>query len=304
MNTDDVLCAGASNHFIVNSVLGRNKRLIPGEVLKEIIDGFEECITMFRSQGIEIGFAGGETADIGDLVQTLIVDANLTARLLKKDVINFENVQKGDLIIGLASGGKPTIYESNFNSGIGSNGLTLARHALLHSNYREKYPESYDSASESTGFYSGKYLVQDSIPNNPLNIGKALLSPTRTYLPVINKLQTEGLKPKAIIHCTGGGQSKIKKFIHHHKIKKFNLFENNALFDLIYNEGIVEIHEMLKTFNCGHRMELIFEKSKINKVTQLVDSFNLESKIVGEITSHNEKITSLDVEYLGKKFNL
>jgi len=305
MNTDDVACAGATNHFIINSVIGRNKRLIPGEVIKEIIDGFEECIEMFSSQGIEIAFAGGETADVGDLVQTLIVDANLTARFLKKDVIEFKNIKKGDILIGLASGGNPTVYEKEFNAGIGSNGLTLARHALLHADYKSKYPESYDAARlNNEAFYAGHYRVTDPLPNSPLNIGKALLSPTRTYLPIIHRLKKEGLSPKAIVHCTGGGQSKIKKFLTQHEVLKENLFETNALFGLIQKEGIVSTLEMLKTFNCGHRMELIYDEKQIDEAMEIITLFNVEAKIVGLVSQHNLTKPATQVKYFGETFNL
>ncbi len=304
MNTDDVACAGATNHFIINSVIGRNKRLIPGEIIKEIIDGFESCIAMFQSQGIELAFAGGETADVGDLVQTLIVDANLTARYLKKDVIDFKNIKKGDSLIGLASGGSPTIYEEDYNAGIGSNGLTLARHALLHESYKTSYPESYDAGSPNTGFYAGNYKVTDALPGSPVNIGKALLSPTRTYLPVIYRLKKEGLNPKAIVHCTGGGQSKIKKFLTHHEITKQDLFESNSLFSLIKKEAIVETQEMLRTFNCGHRMELIFEEKQIEEALQIIHSFNLEARRVGTVTQDNLPSSRVLVNYFGETFNL
>lgn len=304
MNTDDVLCAGATNKFIINSVIGRNKRLIPGEVIKAIIDGFESCIEMFANQGIDIAFAGGETADVGDLVQTLIVDSNLTARFPKQNVIDFQNINASDVLIGLASGGQPTSYESSYNAGIGSNGLTLARHALLHEIYKTRYPESFDSTADNVGFYNGKHQVTDYLPDSPINIGKALLSPTRTYLPVVNLLIKEGLKPKAIIHCTGGGQSKIKKFLHHHKISKFNLFEENPLFKLIRNDGFVELPEMLKTFNCGHRMELIYKPGEAEKALEVISTFKLEARVIGEIESSEMDKTELKVSYCGQVFTL
>lgn len=283
MNVDDLLCVGATNNILLSSTLGRNKNLVPGEVISAIINGTEEVLEMLRSHGLDIRSTGGETADLGDLVRTLVVDSTVVTRMKKKEVISNDGICSGDVIVGLSSSGKAT-YETEYNSGIGSNGLTSARHDIFNKQYAEKYPESFDPAVPAGLVYSGKYLLTDRVKELPLDLGKMVLSPTRTYAPLFIPLLKE-LKDKihGIIHCSGGAQTKVLHFLKENHVIKDNLFPVPPLFKIIQEESGTDWKEMYKVFNMGHRMELYLNEKDADIVIHLAEEFNIESRIVGYV---------------------
>jgi len=289
MNIDDLLCVGATGPILLSSTIGRNKNLIPGEVISTIINGTEEVLSMLRKYGMEIYSTGGETADVGDLVRTIIVDSTVTARMKQANVIDNAKIQGGDVIVGLASYGKAT-YESEYNGGMGSNGLTSARHDVFAHEYATKYPESYDKAVPDNLVYSGTYKVTDEVPGAPLNMGKLVLSPTRTYAPVmieiLNKLRS---KIHGIVHCSGGGQTKVLHFIDNLHVIKDNLFEIPPLFKFIHDASGTDLKEMYKVFNMGHRMEIYLSQSEAQQVIEISKSFGIEALIIGRVKAAKSK---------------
>jgi len=293
MNTDDLLCVGATNNILFSSTIGRNKTLIPGEVIAAIINGAEEVLEMLRSNGIDILSTGGETADLGDLVRTIVVDSTVTARMKREDVISNEKIEPGDVIIGFSSYGQAT-YEGQYNGGMGSNGLTSARHDVFNKIYADKYPESFDPGIPSDLCYSGSYLLTDTIKDLPVNVGQLVLSPTRTYAPIFKKILDEYRKAiHGIIHCSGGAQTKILHFVKDLHIIKDRLFEIPPLFDIIQKESGTSWEEMYKVFNMGHRMEVYIPEKYASNIISISESFNVQAKIVGHVDS-SEK-TSLTI---------
>jgi phosphoribosylformylglycinamidine cyclo-ligase len=281
MNLDDLLCVGATGNILLTSTIGRNKTLIPGTVIREIIEGTESFLEQLRKQGIEIWFAGGETADVGDLVRTIIVDSTATCRMRRKDVIDTASICSGDVIIGLASFGQAT-YEHEYNGGIGSNGLTSARHDVLDSWYANRFPESFDPQIPSGLIYAGSKRLSDPSGISGMNIGRLLLSPTRTYAPAIRKILESCRKDiHGVIHCSGGGQTKILHFIENLHIIKDNLFPLPPLFRLIHEESNTSWEEMYRVFNMGHRMELYVPESVAKSIIQIASDFNIEARMVG-----------------------
>lgn len=293
MNVDDLLCVGATGPILLSSTIGRNKNLIPGEVISTIINGTEEVLTMLRLHGMEIHSTGGETADVGDLVRTIIVDSTVTARMKRSDVIDNRNIQAGDVIVGLASYGKAT-YESEYNGGMGSNGLTSARHDVFDHAYASKYPESYDKAVPDDLVYSGKYKVTDEVPGTPLNMGKLVLSPTRTYAPVmIEILKNLRSQIHGIVHCSGGAQTKVLHFIDNLHVIKDNLFEIPPLFRFIQEASGTELKEMYKVFNMGHRMEIYLPEPMAQQVINISKNFGIDAQIIGRVEAAQEKKVTL-----------
>jgi phosphoribosylformylglycinamidine cyclo-ligase len=298
MNIDDLICVGATDNIMVSSTIGRNKNLIPGEVISTIINGTEELISNLGNHGITIRSTGGETADVGDLVRTIIVDSTVTARLKRKDVIDNANIQPGDVIVGLASYGQAD-YEEEYNGGMGSNGLTSARHDVFAKYLAQKYPESYDAAVPQELVYSGKVKLTDSVPGAPLNAGKLVLSPTRTYAPIIKKiLQRYNSKDiHGMIHCSGGAQTKILHFVENLHIIKDNMFPVPPLFQLIQEESGTDWREMYQVFNCGHRMELYVNRSIAQDLIDISKSFGVDAKIIGRVAESITKKLTITSEY-------
>lgn len=289
MNVDDLLCVGATGPIALSSTIGRNKKLIPGEVIAAIINGTEEVLEMLRQYGMDIHSTGGETADIGDLVRTIIVDSTVTARMRRADVIDNRNIQAGDVIVGLASSGQAT-YEKEYNSGIGSNGLTSARHDVFSHEYTLIFPESFDRSMPDHLAYSGKYRLTDVLPSVPLDVGKLVLSPTRTYAPILMKVFSE-LKPDihGVVHCSGGAQTKVLHFIDNLHITKDNLFDVPPLFKLIHEITGTDLKEMFKVFNMGHRMELYVNKAAADTIVSISKSFNVEAQVIGKVEASEKK---------------
>jgi phosphoribosylformylglycinamidine cyclo-ligase len=289
MNTDDLLCVGATGPILLSSTIGRNKNLIPGEVISAIINGTEEVLDMLRQHGMDISSTGGETADVGDLVRTIIVDSTVTARMKRSDVIDNRGISAGDVIVGLASYGK-SAYEDGYNGGMGSNGLTSARHDVFGALYREKYPESYDPSVPKDLVYSGKYKVTDEIPGAEVNVGRLVLSPTRTYAPVIIPLLKE-LRDQihGIIHCSGGAQTKVMHFVDQLHVIKNNLFDIPPLFKLIRDVSGTSLKEMYKVFNMGHRMEIYLPENYAKEVISISKSFGVDAKVVGRVEKGSVK---------------
>lgn len=296
MNIDDLLCVGATGPILLSSTIGRNKNLIPGEVISTIINGTEEVLEMLRQHDMEIYSTGGETADVGDLVRTIIVDSTVTARMKRSDVIDNANIQAGDVIVGLASYGKTT-YESEYNGGMGSNGLTSARHDVFDHSYATKYPETFDKAVPDDLVYSGKYKVTDEVPGVEVNIGKLVLSPTRTYAPVMLKILDE-LRPHihGLVHCSGGAQTKVLHFVENVHVIKDNLFEIPPLFKLIHECSGTDWKEMYKVFNMGHRMEVYLPQQYAQHVISISEGFGIEAKIIGRVEKANAKQVTLKTE--------
>ncbi len=293
MNIDDLLCVGATDNILLSSTIGRNKNLIPGEVISAIINGTEELISELKDFGVEIHSTGGETADVGDLVRTIIVDSTVTARMKKAEVINNANIKPGNVIVGLASFGQAT-YEKEYNGGMGSNGLTSARHDVFSKALAEKYPESFDSSIPEDLIYSGTKNLTDVVENSPIDAGKLVLSPTRTYAPVIKKILDEigSEKIHGMVHCSGGAQTKILHFIDNLHIIKDDLFETPPLFNLIQKESKTDWKEMYQVFNMGHRMELYVNEGLAEKIIEISESFNVAAKIVGRVeASETKKLT-------------
>ncbi|MBO7348160.1 MAG: phosphoribosylformylglycinamidine cyclo-ligase [Bacteroidaceae bacterium] len=292
MNTDDLLCVGAVDNILVSSTIGRNKMLIPGEVISAIINGTDELMQEMRDMGIGIYGTGGETADVGDLVRTIIVDSTVTCRMKRSDVIDNANIRPGDVIVGLSSTGQAT-YEKEYNGGMGSNGLTSARHDVFSKYLAEKYPESYDHAVPDELVYSGTKRLDDKIADCPLTAGKMVLSPTRTYAPVIKRILDE-MRPKVhgMVHCTGGAQTKVLHFVSDdcHVIKD-NMFPIPPLFRTIQEESKTDWSEMYKVFNMGHRMEIYVAPEDAEKVIEISRSFNIEAQVVGRIEEGRKGLT-------------
>ena len=294
MNVDDVACVGAIDNMVLSSTIGRNKNKIPGEVIKSIIAGTDEVLSEFRNNGINIYSGGGETADVGDLVRTIIVDSSITARIKKDQIINNENIQNGDVIVGLSSFGKSK-FENKYNSGIGSNGLTSARHDVFDNFLATKYPESFDPEVPKDLVYSGTKKILDKIDDLELNIGNLVLSPTRTYTPLL-KIIFEKVGRKninGIIHCTGGGQTKILNFINSLHIIKDNLFDIPPIFKLIQNESATDPKEMYKVFNMGHRMEIYTDSNTANKIIEISNSYSIDAQVIGKVQSSDTKKLSI-----------
>jgi phosphoribosylformylglycinamidine cyclo-ligase len=297
MNLDDLLCVGAYNNILLSSTIGRNKTLIPGEVISAIINGTEEILEDLREMGIGIFSTGGETADIGDLVRTIIVDSTVVARMKREDVISNHKITAGNVIIGLSSYGQ-TSYEKEYNSGIGSNGLTSARHDIFAPYLAAKYPESFDTNLSYDLIYAGKLKLTDQIQSLDIDAGKLLLSPTRTYAPVIKEL-LETLKPEinGMIHCSGGGQTKIMPFIDNLHIIKDDMFPVPPLFRLIHEQSGTAWEEMYKVFNMGHRFEIYTNMRSADKIIEIAARFNLEAKVVGRCESSETKRLTISSEY-------
>ena len=293
MNIDDLICVGGIDNIVVSSTIGRNKKLIPGEVIKTIIEGNELVISKLNSFGINIKSSGGETADVGDLVKTIIVDSTVVCRLKRDDVIDNSNINDGDVIVGLASFGKTT-YEDEYNSGIGSNGLTSARHDVFEKYLKIKYPETFDNSLSDDLIYLGSKKLTDKIPKTNLDAGKLVLSPTRTYAPVVKEIlsKTERKKIHGIIHCSGGAQTKVMNFVKNKHVIKDNLFQIAPVFNLIQNESQTSWREMYQVFNMGHRLEIYTDHDTANEIINISKSFNLDAQIIGRVTnSESNKLT-------------
>ncbi|GIM56946.1 phosphoribosylformylglycinamidine cyclo-ligase [Capnocytophaga canimorsus] len=298
MNIDDLLCVGAVNDIMLSSTIGRNKNLVPGEVISAIINGTEALIDELKKHGVTIHSTGGETADVGDLVRTIIVDSTVTARLKRSQVIDNANIQAGDVIVGLASFGQAT-YETQYNGGMGSNGLTSARHDVFEKYLAQKYPESFDAALPETLVYSGSKKLTDSVKGSPIDAGKLVLSPTRTYAPIIKKIleKYDASQIHGMIHCSGGAQTKILHFVDNLHIIKDNLFEVPPLFKLIQEESKTDWKEMYQVFNCGHRMELYVNKAIAEDIIAISKSFNVDARIVGRVETSDRKQLTIKSEY-------
>ena len=289
MNIDDLLCVGATDNILLSSTIGRNKNLVPAEVISAIINGTEELLSDLRGFGIDIRSTGGETADVGDLVRTIIVDSTVVARIKKTDVITNSNIQSGDVIVGLSSFGQAN-YESEYNGGIGSNGLTSARHDVFAKYLSEKYPESYDSSIPDSLIYSGTKKLTDTLANLSIDVGKLVLSPTRTYAPVIKEILEKYRRDiHGMVHCSGGAQTKVLHFVDDLHIIKDNLFDIPPLFELIQKESNTDWKEMYKVFNMGHRMELYVPQEIADSIIAISNSFGVEAKVIGRVEAHYDK---------------
>lgn len=292
MNTDDLLCVGAVDNILVSSTIGRNKMLIPGEVISAIINGTDELLADLRRMGIGIYPTGGETADVGDLVRTIIVDSTVTCRMRRDEVIDNSNIRPGDVIVGLASSGQAT-YEKQYNGGMGSNGLTSARHDVFAKYLATKYPESYDKAVPDELVYSGNMRLTDKVEGSPLNAGQLVLSPTRTYAPVIRALLSK-MRPRihGMVHCTGGAQTKVLNFVGEDcRVVKDNMFPLPPLFRLIHDESGTDWKEMYMVFNMGHRMEIYVSPDDAQAVIDTAKSFNIDAQVVGHIEEGPRSLT-------------
>ncbi len=283
MNIDDLLCVGAVDNILVSSTIGRNKNLVPGSVISAIINGTDELLAELRSMGVGVYATGGETADVGDLVRTIIVDSTVTCRMKRSDVIDNANIRPGDVIVGLSSSGKAT-YEDKYNGGMGSNGLTSARHDVFNKSIAEKYPETYDHSVPEDLVYSGGLSLTDSVDGSPLNAGELVLSPTRTYAPVIKKI-LDSLRSKihGMIHCSGGAQTKVLHFVDGVRVVKDNLFPIPPLFRTIQEQSHTDWSEMYKVFNCGHRFEIYLPAEYADEIISISKSFGIDAQIVGRV---------------------
>jgi len=297
MNIDDLICVGAIDNIMLSSTIGRNKNMIPGEVLSAIINGTEELISDLAEHGMTIHSTGGETADVGDLVRTIIVDSTVTARLKRKDVIDNANIRAGDVIVGLASFGQSN-YEKEYNGGMGSNGLTSARHDVFSKYLAEKYPESFDASVPDELVYSGQKKLTDTVADTPLDAGKLVLSPTRTYAPIIKKIlekySSEDIH--GMIHCSGGAQTKILHFIDNLHVVKDNLFPIPPLFKLIQEQSNTDWKEMYQVFNCGHRMEIYVNNEVANDLIEISKSFGVDARIIGKVKENSHKKLTISSE--------
>ncbi|MDB4560419.1 phosphoribosylformylglycinamidine cyclo-ligase [Flavobacteriaceae bacterium] len=298
MNIDDLLCVGATDNIMLSSTIGRNKNKIPGEVLSAIINGTEELIEDLKKFGITIHSTGGETADVGDLVKTIIVDSTVTARMKRSDVIDNANIKAGDVIVGLASFGQAT-YETEYNGGMGSNGLTSARHDVFHKYLAEKYPESFDASVPEDLVYSGNIKLTDQVNNAPLNAGKLVLSPTRTYAPIIKEILSKYTSDTihGMIHCSGGAQTKILHFVDDLHIVKDNMFPVPPLFKLIQEQSKTDWKEMYQVFNCGHRMEIYVTPAIAEDIINISKSFQVDAKIIGRVEAFDVKKLTIKSDY-------
>jgi phosphoribosylformylglycinamidine cyclo-ligase len=289
MNIDDLICVGAVDNILLSSTIGRNKNLIPGEVIAAIINGTEEVLQMLRDNGVNIISTGGETADLGDLVRTIVVDSTVTARMKRSDVIDNANIQAGDVIVGFESYGQAT-YENEYNGGMGSNGLTSARHDVFDKSYAAKYPETFDPSVPLDLVYSGGYKVIDKLADVPLDMGKLVLSPTRTYAPVMAAiLKKHRPQIHGAVHCSGGAQTKVLHFVNDLHIIKDNLFEIPPLFKAIQQQSGTDWKEMYKVFNMGHRLELYVDESTAQGLIDIAKSFNVRAKIIGKVEKSKTK---------------
>ena len=290
MNIDDLLCVGATDNILLSSTIGRNKNVIPGEVLSAIINGTEELIAELRNYGVTIHSTGGETADVGDLVRTIIVDSTVTARMKRDDVIDNANIQPGDVIVGLASFGQAT-YEKEYNGGMGSNGLTSARHDVFGKYLATKYPESFDASVPMELVYSGQAQLTDAVENSLIDAGKLVLSPTRTYAPVIKQILSKYTKKDihGMVHCSGGAQTKVLHFVENVHVIKDNLFAVPPLFKLIQEQSKTDWKEMYQVFNCGHRMEIYVPEAVAQDIIAISKSFNIDAQIVGRVEASDTK---------------
>lgn len=298
MNIDDLLCVGATDNILLSSTIGRNKNVIPGEVLSAIINGTEELIAELRNHGVTIHSTGGETADVGDLVRTIIVDSTVTARMKREDVIDNANIQAGDVIVGLASFGQAT-YEKEYNGGMGSNGLTSARHDVFGKYLATKYPESFDASVPMDLVYSGQAQLTDAVENSPIDAGKLVLSPTRTYAPVIKQILSKYTKKDihGMVHCSGGAQTKVLHFVENVHVIKDNLFPVPPLFKLIQEQSKTDWKEMYQVFNCGHRMEIYVPAEVAQDIIAISKSFNIDAQIVGRVEASESKKLTITSEY-------
>ncbi len=300
MNIDDLLCVGATDNILLSSTIGRNKNKIPGEVIAEIINGTEEILSDLRDLGISVYSTGGETADVGDLVRTIIVDSTVTCRMKRSDVISNNRISAGDVIVGMASCGQAS-YEKEYNGGMGSNGLTSARHDVFHKYVAEKYPESYDPELPYQLVFSGSKMLTDNIAianNIQISAGKLVLSPTRTYAPVIKKILDQyRAEIHGIVHCSGGAQTKILHFVDNLHIIKDNLFPVPPLFNLIQSESQTDWKEMYKVFNMGHRMELYVNEQNAQNIIDISNSFNIDAKIIGRVENSDDKKLTIKTEF-------
>lgn len=304
MNTDDLACVGVTTGLVVSNTIGRNAHRVPGEVVAALIDGYERCAATLRAHGVEITLAGGETADVGDLVRTVIVDSTIYARIPRTAVLDFSKVEPGDLIVGLSSAGRAR-YEDDENSGIGSNGLTLARHTLLHRDYAERHPETFSETIASDKVYVGPYHLKDTLPGSDRSVGWGLLSPTRTYLPVIRDLLSSPLGPEVsgILHCSGGGQTKCLKFGRGLHYVKDDLLPVPAIFRAIEQQGI-DRKEMFQVFNMGHRMEVYVRPGAAKGVVDLAGRYGVDAKIVGRIEAAKDPAKNeLSIAFEGRTFS-
>ncbi len=298
MNIDDLLCVGATDNIMLSSTIGRNKNLIPGEVISAIINGTEELIEELKTFGVTINSTGGETADVGDLVRTIIVDSTVTARMKRENVVDNANIQAGDVIVGLASFGQAN-YEKGYNGGMGSNGLTSARHDVFAKYLAEKYPESYDASVPADLVYSGNVKLTDKVEGSPIDAGKLVLSPTRTYAPIIKAIldkYTAGLI-HGMVHCSGGAQTKVLHFVDKVHVIKDNLFPVPPLFKLIQEQSKTDWKEMYQVFNCGHRMELYVPEDIAEDIIEISKSFGVEAQIVGRVEASETKKLTITSEY-------
>ena len=297
MNVDDLLCVGATDNILVSSTIGRNKNRIPGEVIAAIINGTEELLAELREHGVGIWSTGGETADVGDLVRTIIVDSTVTCRMKRSDVIDNGNIRPGDVIVGLASFGR-AIYETDYNGGMGSNGLTSARHDVFGKDLAEKYPESYDGDIPADLVYSGGAKLADKVAGSPLDAGKLVLSPTRTYAPVIKRILEEmRSRIHGMVHCSGGAQTKILHFLKNGHVVKDNLFPLPPLFRLIHDQSGTDWREMYKVFNMGHRMEIYLSPEDAERVIEISKSYGIDARIVGHVEASETKKLTIKSEF-------
>ena len=297
MNVDDLLCVGATENILVSSTIGRNKNLVPGEVIAAIISGTDELLAELREMGISIFPTGGETADVGDLVKTIIVDSTVTCRMKRSEVISNDNIRPGDVIVGLSSSGQAT-YEKEYNGGMGSNGLTSARHDVFHKYLAEKYPESFDGQVPEELVYSGNYKLTDAVEGSPLDAGKLVLSPTRTYAPVVKKMLDEMRADiHGMVHCSGGAQTKVMHFVDNVHVIKDNLFEVPPLFKTIHKESGTDWKEMYKVFNMGHRYEVYLSPEHAERIIEISKSFNIDAKIVGRVEAHEGIKLTIESEF-------
>ena len=297
MNIDDLICVGATEKIILSSTIGRNKNLIPGEVISAIINGTEELLQSLNEFGVEIFSTGGETADVGDLVRTIIVDSTVVSRMKRSEVVNNANIKPGDVIVGMASFGQAT-YETEYNGGMGSNGLTSARHDVFSKLIAKKYPETFDDSVPQDLVYSGTKTLTDEIQNSPLNAGKLVLSPTRTYAPIIKEaLEHHRNEISGMVHCSGGGQTKVLHFVDGVHIIKDNLFDTPPLFKLIQEESGTDWKEMYKVFNMGHRMEVYCPEEIAESIISISKSFNVNAQIIGRVEASDKKELTIETKH-------
>ena len=297
MNIDDLLCVGATDNILLSSTIGRNKRLVPGEVISAIINGTEELLEELRAHGVNIYSTGGETADVGDLVRTIIVDSTVTCRMRRADVIDNANIADGDVIVGLASYGQAA-YETEYNGGMGSNGLTSARHDVFGKSVAEKYPETYDGGLPQELVYCGACSLTDSVEGAPVNAGKLVLSPTRTYAPVV-KAVLDALRPHihGMVHCSGGAQTKVMNFVEAKHVIKDNFFDVPPLFELIRRQSGTDPREMYRVFNMGHRLEIYCRPEYAERIIAISESFGVPAKVIGRVEATQQKKLTLVTPY-------